>query len=69
MPNAIRAGWPWPRHLFAEGGHAGEKLRAALADKRRWTLEIVKGSEKDCEKSIAPVDAAACSGAYRTGPP
>jgi len=44
--NAIRSRWPWLRHVFADGGHAGDKLRAALADKGRWTLEIIRRSDK-----------------------
>ena len=43
--NAIRARWPWLRHVFADGGYAGDKLQAALADKGRWTLEIIKRSD------------------------
>jgi transposase len=43
--NSIRARWPWLRHVFADGGYAGDKLRAALADKGRWTLEIIKRSD------------------------
>lgn len=43
---AIRARWPWLRHVFADGGYAGDKLKAALADKGRWTIEIIKRSDK-----------------------
>jgi transposase len=43
--NSIRARWPWLRHVFADGGYAGDKLRAALADTGRWTLEIIKRSD------------------------
>ncbi len=43
--NSIRSRWPWLRHVFADGGYAGDKLRAALADKGRWTLEIIKRSD------------------------
>jgi len=43
--NSIRTRWPWLRHVFADGGYAGDKLRAALADKGRWTLEIIKRSD------------------------
>ena len=42
---SIRARWPWLRHVFADGGYAGDKLKAALADKGRWTLEIIKRSD------------------------
>jgi transposase len=43
--NSIRSRWPWLRHIFADGGYAGDKLQAALADKGRWTLEIIKRSD------------------------
>jgi transposase len=43
---SIRARWPWLRHVFADGGYAGDKLKAALADKGRWTIEIIKRSDK-----------------------
>ena len=42
---SIRAGFPWLRHIFADGGYAGEKLQAALKGKGDWTLEIIKRSD------------------------
>ena len=42
---AIRHGFPWLRHVFADGGYAGPKLRAALRDMGNWTIEIVKRSD------------------------
>ncbi len=42
---SIRARWPWLRHVFADGGYAGDKLKAALANKSRWTIEIIKRSD------------------------
>jgi len=39
---AIRHRFPWLRHLFADGGYAGDKLATALAGLGRWTIEIVK---------------------------
>jgi transposase len=39
---AIRFGYPWLRHIFADGAYAGDKLEVALAGKGRWTIEIVK---------------------------
>lgn len=42
---AIRALCPWLRHVFADGGYAGDKLVAALAGLGRWTVEIVKRVE------------------------
>jgi transposase len=42
---AIRRAFPWLRHVFADGGYAGKKLRTALKGKGEWTLEIVKRSD------------------------
>ncbi len=41
----IRDAFPWLRHLFADGGYAGPKLRGALEGIGEWTLEIVKRSD------------------------
>lgn len=38
--------FPWLRHLFADGGYAGDKLKDALAKIGKWTLEIIKRSDK-----------------------
>ena len=37
--------FPWLRHLFADGGYAGEKLTSALALVGDWTVEIIKRSD------------------------
>ena len=37
--------FPWLRHLFADGGYAGDKLRDALRRIGKWTIEIVKRSD------------------------
>ena len=42
---AIRDSHPWLRHLFADGGYAGEKLTSALALLGDWTVEIIKRSD------------------------
>jgi transposase len=42
---AIRSAFPWLRHVFADGGYAGRKLREALKGKGEWTIEIVKRSD------------------------
>ena len=47
---AIRYRFPWLRHVFADDGYAGEKLRTALAGKGNWTIEIIKRS--DTEKRL-----------------
>lgn len=41
----IRRSHPDLRHVFADGGHAGPKLRDALADIGNWTIQIVKRSD------------------------
>src|ERR1700674_3247864 len=43
---SIRYLFPWLRHVFADGGYAGEKLEAALAGHGQWTVEIVKRSDQ-----------------------
>jgi transposase len=42
---AIRHRFPWLRHVFADGGYAGEKLREALTAMGKWTVEIIKRSD------------------------
>src|SRR3546814_13637465 len=42
---SIRHSFPWLRHLFADGGYGGPKLRAALDKIGRWTLQIVQRSD------------------------
>ena len=39
---AIRRAFPWLRHIFADGGYAGDKLEQALAKIGTWTIEIIK---------------------------
>lgn len=43
--NALRQRFPWLRHIFADGGYAGDKLKDALASLGTWTIEIVKRSD------------------------
>jgi transposase InsO family protein len=40
-----QAGFPWLRHIFADGGYAGDKLEGALSEIGAWTVEIVKRSD------------------------
>ena len=42
---AICKSFPWLRHVFADGGYAGDKLQGALAKIGKWTLEIIKRSD------------------------
>jgi putative transposase len=37
--------FPWLRHVFADAGYAGDKLRDALRRLGKWTIEIVKRSD------------------------
>ncbi|OQM73805.1 IS5 family transposase [Manganibacter manganicus] len=38
--------WPWLRHVFADGGYAGPKLKGALKRSGCFVLEIVKRTDK-----------------------
>lgn len=42
---SIRRLYPWLRHVFADGGYAGDKLKQALAETGRWTVQIIKRSD------------------------
>ena len=42
---SIRRSCPWLRHVFADGGYAGPKLRGALGRIGEWTVQIVKRSD------------------------
>lgn len=42
---SARDAFPWLRHVFADGGYAGDKLRNALKALGDWTVEIVKRSD------------------------
>jgi transposase len=37
--------FPWLRHVFADGGYAGDKLKSTLRRIGKWTIEIVKRSD------------------------
>lgn len=37
--------WPWLRHIFADGGYAGSKLKGRLEKVGKFTLQIVKRSD------------------------
>lgn len=43
---SIRYRWPWLLHVFADGGYAGDKLKRRLKKIGRWTVEIIKRSDK-----------------------
>lgn len=42
---AIRYRFPWLRHIFADGGYAGPKLRETLKGNGEWTIEIIRRSD------------------------
>jgi transposase len=42
---SIRRLYPWLRHVFADGGYAGDKLRSALVGMGSWTVQIIKRSD------------------------
>ncbi len=37
--------FPWLRHVFADGGYAGDQLRRALTKIGDWTIEVIKRSD------------------------
>ena len=42
---SIRRFYPFLRHVFADGGYAGDKLKGALKGKGKWTIEVIKRSD------------------------
>jgi transposase len=42
---SVQSAFPWLRHVFADAGYAGDKLKAALAALGTWTIEIIKRSD------------------------
>jgi transposase len=46
---SIRHRFPWLRHIFADGGYAGPKLRGALAKIGTWTMQIISDAAKGFE--------------------
>lgn len=52
--SSIRALYPWLRHVFADGGYAGDKLRNALGKLGRWTIEIIKRSDQTIGFAVLP---------------
>ena len=51
---SLRRSFPWLRHVFADGGYAGPKLRGALAKIGDWTLEIIKRSDTADSFEVLP---------------
>tara|TARA_R110002020_G_scaffold993_5_gene4933 strand:- start:22109 stop:22636 length:528 start_codon:yes stop_codon:yes gene_type:complete len=46
--------WPLLRHIFADGGYPGPKLRGALRKVGKFTLEIVKRTDKAKSFEVLP---------------
>ncbi len=46
VASRTRSLFPWLRHLIGDGGYTGEKLRNGMAELGRWTIEIVKRSDR-----------------------
>ena len=42
---SIRVLYPWLRHVFADAGYAGDKLKGALKGQGDWTVEIIRRSD------------------------
>ncbi len=42
---AARYRFPWLRHVFADGGYTGGKLREAMNRHGSWTIEIIRRSD------------------------
>ena len=51
---AIRHRFPWLRHVFADGGYAGDKLSSALSGHGDWTIEIIKRSDTASGFEVLP---------------
>lgn len=51
---SIRKSCPWLRHIFADGGYAGQKLRGALERIGEWTIEIIKRSDTASGFEVLP---------------
>lgn len=51
---SIRNRWPWLLHIFADGGYAGDKLKKRLQKIGKWTLEIIKRSDRAKGFEILP---------------
>ena len=51
---AVRTRFPWLRHVFADGGYAGDKLRSALVGMGKWTIDIIKRSDRAKDFEVLP---------------
>jgi transposase len=53
---SIRSRYPWLRHIFADGGYAGDKLRKALKRIGEWTIEIINVPTRRRASKFCPAD-------------
>ena len=51
---SIRRSHPDLRHIFADGGYAGPKLRDALKGNGKWTIQVVKRSDTAVGFEVIP---------------
>lgn len=51
---SIAKTYPLLRHIFADGGYGGPKLRAAIEKIGRWTIQIVKRSDTAIGFEVIP---------------
>mgnify|MGYP001823870014 CR=1 FL=1 len=51
---SIRHASPWLRHVFADGGYAGPKLRDAMKGRGDWRIEIIKRSDTASGFEVLP---------------
>lgn len=51
---SVRRFYPFLRHIFADGGYAGDKLKQALKGKGDWTIEVIKRSNKAKGFTVLP---------------
>ena len=52
---SIRHSFPWLHHVFADGRYAGDKLHTALTKVGKWTIEIIKRSDRAKSFEILPL--------------
>ena len=50
----IRYRYPWLRHVFADAGYAGPKLRKALAGKGDWKFDIIRRTDNTTGFRVQP---------------
>lgn len=51
---SMRSLYPWLRHLFADGGYAGDKLRVALEELGQWNIEVIRRTDNAQGFAVLP---------------